>query len=57
MKKIDYIKLHTYLFFESILWTLIDLVRAGRMRLSKRMSVSYKNSVADNDQSDTEIKN
>jgi len=56
MKKTDYIKLHIYLFFESLLWTLIDLVRAGRMRLTKRMS-ELKNSVPDNDQSDTEIKN
>ena len=37
-KKIDYAILGVYMFFESLLWTLTDLVRAGRMQHTKRMS-------------------
>jgi len=42
MKKLAYLKLHWYLFWESLLWTLIDLVRARRMRLTQRMHEAYK---------------
>lgn len=56
MKKLAYIKLHLYLFVESILWTLIDLVRAGRMRHTRRMHERYKPPVADdNDPSEAEV--
>lgn len=41
-KKINYLRLEIYLFWESLLWTLIDLVRARRMRLTQRMHEAYK---------------
>lgn len=37
MKRINYIILNTFLFIESLLWTLIDLTRAARMRHAQRM--------------------
>lgn len=43
------------MFFESILWTLTDLVRASRMRHSKRMHERYK-PAKEADQSEADIK-
>jgi len=55
-KRLDYLRLDIYLFFESILWTLTDLVRASRMRYTKRMHDRYKPPVAeDTDQSEAII--
>lgn len=56
-QRIDYIILGVYMFFESLLWTLTDLVRAGRMRHTKRMHARYKPPVYDPDQSEADIKN
>ena len=55
MRKLDYFKLHWYLFWESLLWTLIDLVRARRMRLTKRMHEGLKPPVEGTDQPEAEI--
>lgn len=55
MRKIDYIKLHIYLFFESILWTLTDLVRARRMRLTQRMHDKHKPAVSETDQTEATV--
>lgn len=57
MRTWHYIRLHIYLFWESLLWTLIDLVRARRMRLTARMHERYKPpSANDVDQSEAEAK-
>jgi len=56
MKKLAYLKLHWYLFWESVLWTLIDLVRAARMKHTARMHERYKPPVADDtDPSEAEV--
>lgn len=55
-QKLDYIVLAVFMFFESLLWTLIDLVRAGRMRHTKRMHDRYKPAKA-TDQAEADIKN
>ncbi len=57
MKKLAYLKLHWYLFWESVLWTLIDLVRRGRMRHTARMHERYKPPAFEPDQSEGDIKN
>lgn len=56
-KKLSYLRLHWYLFWESVLWTLIDLVRAARMRHSARMHGRYETPASEPDQPETEIKN
>lgn len=57
-KRLDYLRLDIYLFFESILWTLTDLVRASRMRHTKRMHDRYNPPHAeDTDQPEAIIKN
>lgn len=57
MKTLNYLRLHWYLFWESLLWTLIDLVRSRRMRLTARMHERYKPPAFDADQSEGDIKN
>ena len=56
-KRLAYFVLDWYLFWESLLWTLIDFVRRGRMRHSARMHERYKPPSADAEQSVEEIKN
>lgn len=56
-KKFDYLILHLYLFWESILWTLTDFARRGRMNHTKRMHERYKPPAFDADQSEAEINN
>lgn len=56
-KRLDYLVLDWYLFWESVLWTLIDLVRRGRMRHTERMHKRYKPPAFEPDQSEGEIKN
>lgn len=57
MKKLNYLRLHWYLFWESVLWTLIDLVRARRMRLAQRMHGEIKKPVEETDQSEAGLSN
>lgn len=54
-KRLDYIILDIHLFFESLFWTVLDLVRASRMRHSKRMHERYK-PAKEADQSEADIK-
>lgn len=55
-KRIDYAFLSVHMFFESLLWTLIDLVRASRMRHTKRMHERYNPPATEPDQPVVEIK-
>jgi len=55
-KRFDYLVLDIYMFFESLVWTITDLLRASRMRHTKRMHDRYKPPVAeDTDQAEAII--
>lgn len=56
-KRLDYLVLDWYLFWESVLWTATDLVRAARMKRTARMHERYKPPASEPDQSEGEIKN
>jgi len=57
-KNLDYFWLYFHMFFESLLWTLTDFVRASRMRHTARMHKRYNPKPADEpDQSEAEINN
>lgn len=57
-KNLDYFVLAIFMFFESLLWTITDLVRASRMRHTKRMHKRYNPPPAeDTDQPEAIINN